>query len=380
VPDEVEIKLNEIIREIEADLPGELHGLLSKREGAALLVQQLPKVYSATSFHQDSPEQRVWERVGLFYLKQNRFSEALPIYAALYEQMLIFQEKTKSRCHKGMPLVWMSDCYPRLGHGLISRRYLMLTLVEDAIRENGSISPETTGTYFRSVWGGRLSHSELKRYAKQIAELVQSNPAESFYPEWVLQHLDNEWISQAPNFQEAGVFAANSRYIEYLMSQLGDGSGKSLELLADYLISCMPGCRTARRQRSGSTDYDVVCSVEGLELDFRSELGRYFVCECKDWSSKADFTTMAKFCRVLDSVKSRFGILFSQQGISGEGKRKFAELEQLKVFQDRGIVIVVVDQKDLERLAQGANFISILRGKYERVRLNLIEPEVQNQD
>jgi hypothetical protein len=134
----------------------------------------------------------------------------------------------------------------------------------------------------------------------------------------------------------------------------------------------MPGCRTMRRQRSSSTDYDLVCSVEGLELDFRSELGRYFVCECKDWSSPANFAAFAKFCRVLDSVKSRFGILFSSQGISGEGARRDAALEQLKVFQDRGIVIVVVDQRDLDRVAEGVNFISLLRSKYERVRLELI--------
>jgi hypothetical protein len=81
---------------------------------------------------------------------------------------------------------------------------------------------------------------------------------------------------------------------------------------------------------------------------------------------------MAKFCRVLDSVKSRFGILFSKLGVTGEGKTKNAELEQLKVFQDRGMVIVVVNQKDLKQLAGGANFISLLRTKYERVRLNLV--------
>jgi hypothetical protein len=52
-----------------------------------------------------------------------------------------------------------------------------------------------------------------------------------------------------------------------------------------------------------------------------------------------------------------------------------AALEQLKISQDRGIVIVVVDQKDLERVAQGANFISLLRSKYERVRLNLTGDE-----
>jgi hypothetical protein len=78
-------------------------------------------------------------------------------------------------------------------------------------------------------------------------------------------------------------------------------------------------------------------------------------------------------------VKSRFGILFSRKGISGEGTRRDAALEQLKVFQDRGIVIVVVDQKDLERVGQGANFISLLRSKYERVRLDLTgDPNVEH--
>jgi hypothetical protein len=133
----------------------------------------------------------------------------------------------------------------------------------------------------------------------------------------------------------------------------------------------MAGCRTKRRLPSGSTDYDLVCSVEGLEVDFRSELGRYFVCECKDWGASADFTAFAKFCRVLDSTKSRFGILFSKNGISGAGRTAFAEREQLKVFQDRGIVIVVIDEKDLARVASGENFIQLLRGRYEAIRLDL---------
>jgi hypothetical protein len=199
------------------------------------------------------------------------------------------------------------------------------------------------------------------------------------YPEWVLQQLDRQWVTQAPTPQEAIIFAPNRRYIGHMISCLGDPSGKTLESLADYLLSCMPGCHTMRRKRSYSSDYDLVCSVEGFDLDFRSELGRYFVCECKDLSGPANFTTMAKFCRVLDSVKSRFGILFSRKGISGEGTRRDAALEQLKVFQDRGIVIVVINQKDLERVGQGANFISLLRSKYERVRLDLTDdPNVEH--
>lgn len=150
-------------------------------------------------------------------------------------------------------------------------------------------------------------------------------------------------------------------------------SGVALELLAEYLLSSMPGCRTARRQQSRSTDYDIVCAQDGLETDFRSELGRYFVCECKDWSSPADFTAFAKFCRVLDSVKSKFGILFSRSGITGTRNTTAASREQLKVFQDRGIVIVVIDRNDLQSFAvtPPADMITMLRKKYEGVRLDL---------
>ena len=112
-----------------------------------------------------------------------------------------------------------------------------------------------------------------------------------------------------------------------------------------------------------------------MARDFRSDLGRYFLCECKDWDTPADFTSFSKFCRVLDSVKSRFGILFSKKGISGTGKSKHAEREQLKVFQDRGMVIVVVNEDDLQQVADGISFVKILRAKYEAVRLDLISTQ-----
>jgi hypothetical protein len=122
-----------------------------------------------------------------------------------------------------------------------------------------------------------------------------------------------------------------------------------------------------------------VCSLEGAEADFRSDWGRYFLCECKDWYEPADFTAFAKFCRVLDSTKCRFGILFSKNGISGEGKATNAAREQLKVFQDRGMVIAVVSLSDLEEIAGGANLISTLRTKYEVVRLDLRSAPVEGE-
>jgi hypothetical protein len=133
----------------------------------------------------------------------------------------------------------------------------------------------------------------------------------------------------------------------------------------------IPGARAYRRRKTPSTDYDVVGSFEGPFLDFRSEVGRYFVCECKDWKKPANFTTFAKLARVLESTRSRFGILFSSKGLSGKGKTKDAEREQLKVYSQLGMSIVVVDEKDLDRIQKGENFLSMLRSKYETIRLDL---------
>jgi hypothetical protein len=125
------------------------------------------------------------------------------------------------------------------------------------------------------------------------------------------------------------------------------------------------------RTRSESTDYDIVCASEGLVYDFRSELGRYFLCECKDWEKPADVTTVIKFAGVLRSAKCRFGILFSKNGISGESEARYAQRELLKIFQQDDLTIVVFSQTDLLRVSRGANFFSDLRNKYEHVRLDL---------
>lgn len=285
--------------------------------------------------------------------------------------MLLHQQEANIHAHKGMPLVWISDCYGNLGCPVLARRYLMLTTCEDAIRDKGHIQADQSGVYFLWVWKYGLGHGDLNRYAGTIWDLYQMNPDDAAFPEWILQDLDDHWMTGYPSSHEASLYVITASYVKRLLARLGSGDGMVLERLAQYLLSAIPACRAYRHQRSHSTDYDIVCANEGVDFDFRSDLGRYFICECKDWKRRANFTAFAKFCHVLDSAKCRFGILFSKQGISGKGKATNAEREQLKVFQDRGMVVVVISESDLERLASGANFITMLRRNYETVRLDL---------
>lgn len=237
-----------------------------------------------------------------------------------------------------------------------------LTLVP---RLGACIPVGSTGINFRLVWQHGMSDAELGRYAAIIFELFDIHRKDGSFPEWRLQELDQNWMQEFPSQHELARNPICIPYVRYLMSGLGSGAEKSLERLGHYLLGAMPSCRALARQRTHSTDYDIVCTLEGPEIDFRSELGRYFLCECRDWAKPADFTVLVTFCRVLDSVKCRFGILFSKEGISGAGKTTDAEREQLKIFQDRGIVIIVVSLDDLSRVARGVSFTAMLREKYE---------------
>jgi hypothetical protein len=371
-----------IINEIEAvnQLPEDLFVKVSaipeegvattSRSSAADLIRTLAETLCPSRVSIPGAAQRTWELVGLLYMRTGRVAEAIEAFRKLYDHILVGQDETNERHHKGMPLCWMSDCYAAMGYRVTAHRHLMLTLVEDAINGKGSVTFDT-GAYLRLVWTGLLSEGELLRYGREAYAHYQSSCEDGLYPEWVLQQLDRAWITQVPAPQETGIFAPNLRYLDRLIGRLSDGTGRTLENLADYLLSCMPGCHAETRKRSRSTDYDVVCSVEGLETDFRSEFGRYFVCECKDLQGAASVTDIAKFCYVLDSVKSRFGIMFSTHGISGDESDRNADRERLKVFQNRGIVIVVIDKNDLDRLSKGANFVTLLRSKYEKIRLDL---------
>lgn len=352
------------------DVVGEYRNYLEKQDGISALLNVLQGTITPDNVFADKI-QRQFEGCGWYYRVNQRLHEALLVYEALYDRLLTCQVAAGSRVHKGNPLVWIAECHAALNRFVIAKRYLMLTVCEDAITEEGKLAPESTGAYFRLVWHFGLPHNQLQHYVAKIWDVHHNNEIESRFPEWILQELDSEWMTEYPSSQETAVFRISRPYVSHLITTCSDGDGKGLERLAHYLIAAMPGCRAYLRLKSHSTDYDVTGVFEGPVQDFRSDIGRYFVCECKDWAKPANFTVMAKFCRVLDSTKARLGILFSKEGITGSGRLADAELEQVKVFQDRGIVIVVVSKADLCKIADGESFITMLRAKYESVRLGL---------
>ena len=224
----------------------ELLSLAQERDGVARLLQDLPVRFSPEEISHEGDQQRSWELVGFFYLSAQRWQEAMSIFRLLYQHMLVAQENSGHWVHKGMPLVWISDCFFNLGCPVHAKRYLLLTLCEDAIREKGTVSPASTGSYFRLVWRG-LPDREFRRYASRFYQDANANSQVGMFPEALLQRVDSDWLTELPSAAEAFIYSANESYIRWLLSQLGSSRGEALEYLAEYLLSCMPGCRTRRR-------------------------------------------------------------------------------------------------------------------------------------
>jgi hypothetical protein len=361
-------------------LPKRIVKLLSNRDGVAELINALPNEYSLDDIAYDpdglekTEQHRMWELIGVSLLHEGRVYESIQVFSSLYRYLLTAQSALNKRLHKGVPLVWIHECYKRLHYPVHAKRYLMLTFCEDVITSKGKIDPNNSGVYFRLVWLSGLPNKEFNRYQDIIYAKYNKSSIYCPYPEWILQDLDNDWMIEIPSLQEAQHYITNTEYINHLYKSFGSGSGDELERVADYVLSCVAGCRTMRRAKSYSTDYDVVCSLDGIDIDFRSEFGRYFICECKDWERTASFSTIAKFCRVLDSVKCKFGLLFSKNGISGQEaaeEPRFAYREILKIYQDRGLAIIVIDNDDINKIIDGYNFTVMLRSKYDEIRLDL---------
>jgi hypothetical protein len=71
------------------------------------------------------------------------------------------------------------------------------------------------------------------------------------------------------------------------------------------------------------------------------ELGRYCLVECKNWSKPAGLSTVRDFLGKLDRCKTRLGIIFSGNGITGVDTGVDALREIHSRFDRDGVYVIV---------------------------------------
>jgi hypothetical protein len=230
--------------DIERKLPSEVTSTLVQRDGAARLIELLPKIIPQSELI-EREEPGVWHLCGQFYFTLHRYNEALGVISAMYDQMLLYQQQTDTRIHKGWPLIRMGECHSNLNHPVLAKRYFMLTACEDAIKDDGQILPDQTGIYFRLIWERGFSHRLLSHYAREVWQVSQRFPVESRFPEWIVQELSQDWMIEFPSMEETGLYFVTIPYVKWLLDRLGS---------EDRLRrSWYPGgCRSRFSQRVGT--------------------------------------------------------------------------------------------------------------------------------
>ncbi len=221
---------------------------------------------------------------------QRPVHQQLSLFLTIYDKILQADRGGDNHwAWKATTLVWISDCFRAMNFFCLAKRYAMLALCDEGSRREVAA---TDGSYQRLLVVHGVLETEIRRYATRIRELYQDGSEYRRFPESILLDLDDNWMAEAPSNQESLRYFATPSYVRYLLGKINwlhqhdnDNSnekGRVLERLAAYTLFCMPGARVRQRvvEQGTATDRDVVCSLDGHIVDFRTELGRYFVAEC----------------------------------------------------------------------------------------------------
>ncbi len=352
-------------------LPRELQDLLSRHEAASLCTEWLKKKHPLESLRDTAGEAVFhWDMIGMAFAALGRFYEAISVHNELYHLMCKAQDK-HGWIHKGLPLVRLRDSHRSLGHPWHEERYLLLTLVEDAIRDKGQIVPEQGGIYHRFRWEDGRADSEFREISESCWDQFSQNSNLREFPEEIIGRLGYNLVKRAAAQNETDLYEINEVYASCLYEKAAKGDWKALETLAAYELSCIPGFQVEVQRRTLASVFDAFIRLRGNYVDFRRELGAYMLGECKDWTKSVGPDVIAYLAQNLLFNECTAGVLFSWNGITGTDEMKFAALTVLRAYHHSGRIILVLDKDDFRKASNGEPLQEILRTKYEQVRFDL---------
>jgi hypothetical protein len=374
---------NELLKAI-SQIDAQLSTILPHRDSLTKALDRLDAITTDDVLVEEASEQiRLWQDSGLFYAHTGRLIEAIQLFSVLHEKLCSLRLKNKEWLPCGMPLVWVSDYYRSVGCPHLAFKYLILSGISDAIRDQGVVNPDA-GFYWRARWLEGISDQQIKQlYSDAFAEYEKGSKYR-FFPEFLLARIGANLIAPYPSRVELDRYALNHSYAQTILENItsaergkGPIDGKDLEALAEYLLGCIPGFEIVMNITTGDSQVDALVRNRGPRYDFREDLGAYMVVECKDWSKPVSSKEVGWFVNKLLTQECKAGILFSSEGITGDstkcgGEVRYAALTLLKAYQRAGTIVMVLNKTDFQKAAsEGANLIRLLQSVYEQVRFDM---------
>ncbi|MGP1386224.1 MAG: hypothetical protein ACTS2F_21875 [Thainema sp.] len=155
-------------------------------------------------------------------------------------------------------------------------------------------------------------------------------------------------------------------------AQTNGEKGNTYEDLACAALALIPGL-SIKHRRLLTTTSEIDLLVEYTRkpsYPMFEETGRYVLVECKNWAKPAGAKELRDFFGKLADSRTKLGLYFSRNGVTGEKDRDAIGTIKAKYHQD-GVVVVVITFDDLRAVAQGEDFLQLIDRRYDEVRFQL---------
>ena len=299
------------------------------------------------------------------------------------------QYESKKRIYRAETAFLLSNLYEVMDDKGMALRWAMLMQADDILGEHpegGGAGRQTLTTkYGLSV----VSFDELNQLAQEcLVEAKKNNDwskPESFAEEVICRFARGKSGYALADTTSIREFPVSPGYFQSLINwvkiaRTSNEKGDALEELALYLLLLLPGCvphkNVLAEQKIFETDV-LIHNLSPTPTVVTELLGRQFLIECKNRKSEAhpeyNKVTVSEIGYFLYRMKlthTKFGIIFSRDGISGEDD-KIAGYELIRrAYHEDDIVCVEIRDSDLSDLATGKQhyFWWMLLDKIERLR------------
>lgn len=254
-----------------------------------------------------------------------------------------------------------------------------------------SCLPEDLKTKFRAEFEGSWISFRIKKFLEAPTELNKihqtgDEATKALFPYWTFPYTQNfhpyilsqvQILIEASERQEPastnneGLWNATVRrvfsvFIEKAKTADSNVSKKlSYEYLAIFLITAIDGLTVIGHDTRGASE-EIDLWVENNSTDtFWQKVGHVFIVECKNWHDAVGVPQVRNLSAIMESKNIAFAILMARNGVTGDDWH-----DAVAAIRDnfkKGRYIIVLDQSDLDEIANGINPTTKIKQKYREL-------------
>jgi hypothetical protein len=136
----------------------------------------------------------------------------------------------------------------------------------------------------------------------------------------------------------------------------------SYEYLAIFLITAIDGLTVIGHDTRGASEEIDLWVENDSTNSFWQKVGHIFIVECKNWGDPIGVQQVRNLSSIMETKNIGFAILLARNGITGD--KWHDAVAAIRDDFKKGRYVVVLDQSDLEEIANGVHPTKKIRQKY----------------